>query len=249
MIVWSRNGDDSPPISPIPVETYLDLISELTHYKDRCLRAEEECINLKRERRERESLYALAKSRPNDVPKILIQNSRQIDSWRKKAQLRKDLEPYLDIGDANCGTSAIQHILPHFCTIKARISTISVLKVTSSPRLGTLYNNSVDLDLLLTTIFDASFVSRVEPFSDCCSAFTFSDLIQGLTGAAINQWVFQCEYRSYATTITPLLQKYRQHLATLCMNLTTFVLHALIHSRRRREALQPRYCRTPFCVM
>ncbi|KAH7385874.1 hypothetical protein BKA66DRAFT_527493 [Pyrenochaeta sp. MPI-SDFR-AT-0127] len=224
---------------------YLDLVSELAHYKDRCYRAEEECTGLKKERRQMESSHALATSASNNVSKILLQNSMQINSLKKKAQLHKDLEPFLCIGDADCEALAAQHILTHFRAMKARISTIFILKGVLTPRLRMLYDNSDDLDLLLTTVFDAGYDSRVKAISNVCPAFTFSDLVQGLTGAAIHRWVFQCEYRSYATTITPLLQKYREHIATLCgderlCSLDTAAHHSLLGEKTFVEATIPR---------
>jgi hypothetical protein len=190
----------------------MEMASQLVYYKQRWEKAEQECKTLKKERRQMESFRGLS----NNTSDVLQRNIRQINTLKERLDDRSDLVRYLSIGNVQDEASNAQQILSHFQTIKDQLPTVLSLDSTYMPSIKQLYRESDDLDGLLSTIFDIDVQGALEKTLDTLPALTLYELIQAFTGAAIHCWIFGSEFYTHSMTVTPLLQEYRRHIATLC---------------------------------
>ncbi|CAO2658464.1 Nn.00g061870.m01.CDS01 [Neocucurbitaria sp. VM-36] len=222
---------------PASVSTEIDLnvLSELSYYKDRCDVAEQECVDLKRERRQLESLYEETEGVPAELIKALNRNIRHVSTLKKKLDNLRDLEPYLSIGTPGINISTAPRVFSFFRDMKAQLSAILVSTGTDEPSPGWLDGASDDLNDLLSTVLNDRSQDGTEPMLDVYPALALHELIQTLTGAAIHLWVFASHYRPHALTTTPLLQKYRDHIATLHDNDSLHNLDTAVHQSIVRE--------------
>ena len=193
-----------------------DTLSELAHYKHRWEQAEQECTKLKKEMRQMESFYTLTKGIPERMVKELRQKSTQIINLKTQLGDRMDLEPYFSTGLVRGETPTTQELFSNFHNMKEEISSILVTDGTKRPSIGSLYGHSDDLDELLRSIFDDDKQSQADQIVENLQYVTVRELVQALVGAAIHSWVFMSGYRPNSMTITPLLQRYRDHINTLC---------------------------------
>jgi hypothetical protein len=204
------------PLVPVPTDAYHHLSNELAYYKHRAHEAEQECTNLKLERRQ---LVSLGGAPQKEVTKVLCQNIRHISLLKQQLEDRGELERYQGIRNSHSNASNEHQFIPHFRTLKEQLRTVLVVNGTENPSIGALYGKSPDLDNLLSTIFGFGEKGKPARLADSVPEFpalTMYELIQSLTGAAIQSWIFQHEYRPHGMTHSPLLQKYRDHIAILC---------------------------------
>lgn len=192
------------------------MISELAHHKHRCEEAERECAKMKNVMRQMESCYALTKGLPEKMLKELHHKAEQITNLKKQLDGQIDLEPYLSIRHGHDEAPTTKQLLSDFKNMKEQLASIVLVNGTRKPSIGSLYGQSADLDALLHSVFDVGDRDNREEPSNALPDVTLSELIQALTGAAIHCWVFESGYHSIFMKNTPLLQKYRDHIATLC---------------------------------
>ncbi|KAF2124676.1 hypothetical protein P153DRAFT_370595 [Dothidotthia symphoricarpi CBS 119687] len=216
----------------------MDMISAMVHYKRRCEEAEHKCEDLKKERRQMESLRYV----PEDVSNVLQQNIRQISNLKKQLDDRANLERYLYIGNFPDETLNAQQFISRFQMMKDQIPTILVLNDADKLSIKHLYGESTDLDGLLSIIFGTDGLGGFQKMADSLPALTLYDLVQALTGAAIHSWIFGSEYRIHSLKDSPLLQKYRDHIATLCgyeslCNLDIAVHRSIVDEQSFRDVI------------
>ena len=192
------------------------MITELAHYKHRCEDTERECLNAKNEMRQMESFYTMTKGVKEKMLTDLHRKTRQITNLRKQLDGQRDLEPYLSIQHPHNEVTVAQQFFYDFQSMKDQIASMVVANGTGKPSIGSLYGQSADLDALLHTVFGVDIRSNMKEISNISPDLTIHELIQALTGAAIHCWVFESWFHPIAMTNTPLLQKYRDHIATLC---------------------------------
>jgi hypothetical protein len=186
-----------------------DLLSELTHYKFRCQKAEE-----RYERKESE-LRQMESSGPGLAEDLCIKTKR-ISTLEKRLSIRTDLERWLAVDKLPSVGSNAQQLQTKLFHLKSQLPTVLVMDGNQCPDIDRLFGKCPDLDDLMCTIFtiDVKHPSSERPVLP--RGLTLYELIQALVGAAIYRWVFTAEFRWLSMTVTPLLQKYRDYIASLC---------------------------------
>ncbi|KAH7378747.1 hypothetical protein BKA66DRAFT_532581 [Pyrenochaeta sp. MPI-SDFR-AT-0127] len=231
-----------PPVSQI--ELKIDLISELAHYKLRYEIAEQECENAKKAERQLWSDISQTQGVSEKLIKELHKKTKQIIELRKHLNNQHDLKNYLSSGHDNGEASISHQIFSRFKTMKEEIASIRVINGSDKLFIGPFLNQSSDIGVLLRTVLECSH-TKAEELLDVSPALTLCEVIQSLTGAAIHLWVFQAEYLPEIMMNTPLLQRYRDHIATLCghdrlCDLDTIVHQSIIEEQNFSEFTSPR---------
>lgn len=198
-------------------ELHADIISELAHYKHKYNEAEQARLGLELQIRQLQSILNQTQGGSEEMSRALRSKVQQNIELRKRLNDRADLESYLPLGCSHALEipSAAQFV-SEVQEMKERVSLLSVLNDSDKPPVDLFHGQSADLENLLRTVWNGDSQSDLSEFLHAVPHLDLNTLIQALTGAAIHLWVFQAEFHSYSTMITPLLQKYRDHIATLC---------------------------------
>jgi hypothetical protein len=198
-------------------ETNCLALSELVYYKKRYKKTEHKRRIMENQKRQIESLGKT----PKDVTKVLDQQVQKISNLTKRLDDRKKLEQYLCISDAQGVLSDSNRLMAQFQLLKEELAKVLVLGGSDEPPIGDLKGISADLDSLLTYVFGKDILCKPEVMPTAFPALTSYKLIQALTGASIQSWVFGSEYPTYLMGVTPLLQEYRNLIATWCTYLSS----------------------------
>jgi hypothetical protein len=205
-----------PPSPLVHTDTHHDLSKELAYYKQRCHEAEQECADLKIERRTIVSLEGVPQK---ELTEVLCRYIRKISLFKEQVKNQGVMERYLGIGDSTSYISNERRFTSLFGTLKEQLCAVPVVNGTENPSIGVLYGKSLDLDNLLSIVFGVGEKGKPSRLADSIPelpALTMYELVQALTGAALQDWIFQSEYKPHMTTNSLLLQKYRDHITTLC---------------------------------
>jgi hypothetical protein len=189
------------------------LLAELSHYKQRCQRAEQELESLKTEGRFLDSLSGS----PDVLRQRLYQKEKQYRNAQAQLKFRVEMERYLAIGDTRIPASNENSINSYFQELKAQLSTVLVLYGSRKPSVDQLYGQSTDLDDMLSTLFPEGNHHRLSETRNIERAPTLCELVQALTGASIHHWIFQGDFRPHSLTVTPLMHKFQEFIKDLCM--------------------------------
>ncbi|KAH7125093.1 hypothetical protein B0J11DRAFT_527554 [Dendryphion nanum] len=92
-----------------------------------------------------------------------------------------------------------------------------------------------DLQVLLRTVVGTDYQSGVLTGPENPLNITLKDLLSALIGAAVHLWVFSRTFHSIDMTNTPLLQKYREAIATSCTDQSLFNLDVAVHQKLIKE--------------
>lgn len=193
-------------------ETMLLLATELAHYKRLYQEAEEERTRMQVETREIRSW----RNTHAELADIIQDKGTQIRKLEKKLSTQTALESHIDGDNLRHPVSNGQPLRSKFSELKSQLPKITVINGTDCLDIGRLFGESTDLDVLLSTVFPGGGALSSQTTLGVSSKFNLYELVQALTGAAIHQWVFESEFWWPAMIITPLLQRYREHIATLC---------------------------------
>jgi hypothetical protein len=188
------------------------MASELAFYKERYRKAKVECVILKNQRRQIESLRKL----PGDVTRVLNQNTRTIAILKKKLKDRANLERYLSFSKAPNAVSNSQRLIGLFHNLKYSITTVLVIDGAKEYPIESLPGISADLDGLLSSVFGIDTLCKLEGTPNAFPTSTSYELIMALTGASIYSWVFGAEFQTHMMLTTPLLEEYRSLITTWC---------------------------------
>jgi hypothetical protein len=188
------------------------MASELAFYKERYRKAKVECVILKNQRRQIESL----RKRPGDVTRVLNENTRTIAILKKKLNDRADLERYLSLSKAPNAVSNSQRLIGLFQNLKYSITTVLVIDGAKEYPIESLLGISADLDGLLSSVFGIDTHCKLEGTPIAFPTLTSFELVQALTGASIYNWVFGAEFQAHVMHTTPLLEEYRSLITTWC---------------------------------
>jgi hypothetical protein len=156
---------------------------------------------------------------PEDVSRVLRQNLEHDSRLKGRIKRLEQLLRYQSINDSHGKESNAHQLCSHFQRLKEQLRTILLINGPENPSTGSLYGNSADLDLLLSTVFDDGNPGHPVRPADLVPDFpalTLYEVVQTLTGAAIHCWIFGSEFRPQVMTCTPMLQKYHEYIATLC---------------------------------
>lgn len=198
-------------------EDQRDMVIALCRYKSRCQEAEQKCFDLEQKLRHTTSIFAQTNGTSQDLMRQLSYQTEKMVKLKKKLREQdamEFLEPYLVIGRAHDDASIVEQLIAVHADLIAKATDLLVLNASRQLSIEPLYGQSRDLDVLLRTTFDTSIESKGERRSEVVLAL--GELIQALTGAAIKVWVIESTFNSTSTMSTPLLQKYRGIIATLC---------------------------------
>jgi hypothetical protein len=156
---------------------------------------------------------------PQDVARVLQQNLEQNSRLKDRIKRQEQLLRYRSINDSHGKESNAHQLCLHFQQLKEQLRTILLTNGPENPSIRSLHGKSADLDLLLSTVFDdGGSDPPVRPADHVLNfpALTLYEVVQTFTGAAIHCWIFGSEFRPHVMTCTPMLQKYHEHIATLC---------------------------------
>jgi hypothetical protein len=217
-------------------ETVLLLSTELAHYKKLFHEEVEERARMDWQGRE----ILRWRGTHAKSAEIIQDKDSQIRKLQKKLHKQSALECHFDVDNLRHPLSNDRSLRLNFFDLKYKVSKMYVSEEsedTSRLDMDGLFGESKDLDHLLSTIYpvcDASFPRKT---SSVPSRLSLGELVPTLTGAAIHLWIYGSEFRWPAMTITPLLQKYREHLATVCKycNEPRHFPGADMHRRRRKS--------------
>lgn len=148
--------------------------------------------------------------------KKLRGKARQVSISERELEEKMKLEPYLTIRYNPEEVPTMPQLSFTFKTMRRQLSSILVLESADVPSIGSLYHHSDDLDMLLSTVFVGENSNIATESLDISPALMPDEIIKALTGAAIHRWVFENDYKCPVMMITPMTQKYRDHIATLC---------------------------------
>lgn len=197
----------------LPPGIDFEMLSELEHYKERCKKAEADCAHLKKERRQMESVKSLSK---NETTKVLRRYVRDNSVLKQRLNNREDLEKFFPQNNIKAEATNAEKLYLLFQKLKAQFDLIMIAEGSEEPKFGHHCTQTTDLGKLLSTVFIFNDRNELESSQGNLPALQLNQLVQALTGAAIHCWVFGSEFRSNTMTVTPLLGKYREHIATLC---------------------------------
>lgn len=189
------------------------LNSELAYSKRRFELVEQECEDLKNDKRHRENFYTSTKGIPKKMLKELDHYTRKSTSLNKKLNCRVD---YLTLDNVESQGPKTGQILSAFQAMRDKVASMIVLGGATKLTIGGIQGQSEDLDMLLRALFGVGCRGNVQRTLVDSTEYTVLELVQALTGASLHHWVFENEYRLTGMTNTPLLQKYRDHISTLC---------------------------------
>lgn len=198
--------------TPISESAYAVVASELAFYKRGYEKAREECRILGNQQRQIESLAQL----PGHVTTVLNQQRRKLAIQEKKLEDRANLEQHFSLRALPNAVSNSDRLIDLFQHLKDRIATVLFIGGDEEYPIENLPRKSADLDGLLSIVFGADSVCKLEETPHALPTSTSSELIQALTGASIYSWVFGAEFQTQMMRTTPLLEEYRSFLTTWC---------------------------------
>jgi hypothetical protein len=192
--------------------TYAAMASELAFYKKHNKKLKEECVILDNQRRQIKSLSGL----PGDMTKVVSEYTRNRRILETRLRDRRELEQYFASGKVPDAVPNTQRLFGLFQDLKYRIATLPVMDGAREYPIESLTGILADLDDLLSSVFGVDTPSKLEAIPSASPNATSFELIQALTGASVCSWVFGAEFQSHVVGTTPLLQEYRDIIATCC---------------------------------
>lgn len=180
------------------------------------MKTAEECKRLKKDMRQVESFYTQTKGVPERVLAELNSKNHRIDALSKQRNDQAYLKPYLALDGDDTFVPTAGTIHAAFGDMKSQILSLCVPYGWQTPPMSSVYGQSSELDSLLVTAFNRTPSTLNEDDSQDLANVPIRELLQSLIGAAIYRWIFSVEFYCVATTNTPLLQRYRDHIAVIC---------------------------------
>lgn len=197
-------------------ENYEATVSQIGQYKQRCQKLERERGNLTDELRRITSIFAQANGIDEGIVRQMRSQTRKIIDLKNQLEDRRHLETYLAIGSVHDDTPTTEKLHTDYRDMKDSIASILVLNGAVQVLVEPLYGQSDDLDILLYAIFQSCTEANAGNRPITAPKFTLREILQALIGAAVKVWIFENTFQSTSMMTTPLLQKYRQHIQTLC---------------------------------
>lgn len=209
----STSTNESHPVHASTEHKTLALLAELVYYKTRCEKAEQECINMQKARRQTAESLNMTQA---EFSKVLNQRTRRIDSQQRMIDDRVEFKQYLAIGTANGSQWDKHSFLRQFQVLKLHISTLPIVDITRKAPLEHIYSGAANVVELFSTLFDKDEQNTIPEHWEELSGVTMFEFIQALIGAAIYHWILSAEFSPHTTMATPLLERYRKQIAALC---------------------------------
>ncbi|KAL1602351.1 hypothetical protein SLS60_005767 [Paraconiothyrium brasiliense] len=201
---------------PTGLERHRTTFIALAQYKNRCQKLEKDRANLKTELRRTTSIFAQANGIDKELMRKVRSQTRDVIELKSRLQEIDSLEPYMALGQAHDVALTTEKLHLDFQIMKNELGSLPVLNAGRQISVESLYGQSDDLDLLLHTILHSNTESNAESVPKAGPTFALREVIQALTGAAVKVWAFESTLGLTSMMTTPLLQKYRDHIATMC---------------------------------
>lgn len=218
----SRMSTPSPnvPIPPDNTPHYEDLLWEVGHLRQQCQKAKEDYDDLQRNVRQTGSFYSLTNGVSSEMLTELEKRNLRIERLTKQVQQQAYLKPYVALETMSENAPNVTEVLSTFTDLKNEFAYLLVIPGMRMLDKSVVYSMKPESDLgsLLLNIYGKPYEREDEELVKNLLTVPVSSLVQALVGAAVSQWVFDQDVQCLETAKTPLLRKYRDCIATICMH-------------------------------